>query len=186
MAIGDPQASARDRVLAALLAHPRSTTRMVVQHALIGRSTASTVLAALEQDGLAVRQPWPVGEPLAARRKPVIWSVTEAGRSAHAARAATGPARRRVRRTDALGKGELRRIIERWLTEHPDQEITPTRLATLLERSSGAVFYALRWLVEQGAVTRTCAKPCTYQARPAASPRPHPTQPETHAPADRT
>ena len=185
MAIGDPQASARDRVLAALLAHPGSTTRMVVHHAGVGRSTASTVLAALRQDGLAVRQPWPVDQPLAARRKPVIWAASDAGRSTHTARAATGPTRR-VRRKDALAKGELRAMVRRWLTEHPDQEITPTRLATLLDRSSGAVYHALRWLVEQGTVTRTRAKPCTYTAAPAPLPRPHPTQPKTHELASHT
>jgi DNA-binding MarR family transcriptional regulator len=182
MAIGDPEASARDRVLAALVAHPWSTTRMVAHHGLIGRSTASTALAEMEKGGLAVREAWPVGEPLLARRKPVIWVVTDAGRSAHAA---TGPARR-VRRKDALAKGELRGMVGRWLTEHPDQEITPTRLATLLDRSSGAVFYALRWLCEQGAVTRTRAKPCTYKTRPAALPRPCRKQPETNGPAGHT
>ena len=189
MAIGDPQASARDRVLAALVAHPWSTTRMVVDHALVGRSTASTALAEMEKGGLVVREAWPVGEPQVARRKPVIWAVTDAGRSAHTARAAvdiaTGPARR-VRRKDALARGELRGMVERWLTEHPDQEITPTRLATLLDRSSGAVFYALRWLVEQGAVTRTRAKPCTYKTRPAALPRPPHEQPEANGPAAHT
>ena len=185
MAIGDPQASARDRVLAALVAHPRSTTRMVVDHALIGRSTASTALAEMAKGGLVVREAWPVGEPLVARRKPVIWAVTDAGRSAHTARVAAGSARR-VRRKDALARGELRGMVGRWLTEHPDQEITPTRLATLLDRSSGAVFYALRWLVEQGAVTRTRARPSTYKARPAALPRPRRKQPETNGPAGHT
>jgi DNA-binding MarR family transcriptional regulator len=158
------KATARDRVLAALIAHPWSTTRMVAHHALVGRSTASTALAALEKDGLAVREPWPVGEPLVARRKPVIWAATDAGRSVHAATVATGPTRQ-VRRKDALARGELRGMIERWLTEHPDEEITPSRLAMLLGRSSGAVFYALRWLSEQGAVMQTSAKPRTYKAR---------------------
>ena len=80
MAIGDPNASAPDLVLAALIQHPGSTVKQIARFALVGESTATKALAAMEKAGLTVREEHPPAGPSNTRGKPAAtWEATEAG-----------------------------------------------------------------------------------------------------------
>ena len=80
MATGSPQTSARDRILAALLAHPGSTAGQLARAAVLGESTAAKALAAMEKTGAAIREPQPPHQPpvppRSRRTPPATWRAS--------------------------------------------------------------------------------------------------------------
>jgi excisionase family DNA binding protein len=81
MVIGDPRASARWRVWAALVAHPGATAGRLARVAVLGESTAGKALAEMEKAGVAVReQRRPPDPPHRRGRPPATWRAS--GRSA--------------------------------------------------------------------------------------------------------
>jgi excisionase family DNA binding protein len=76
MAIGDPQASARERVWAALVAHPGSTAGHLASVAVVGKSTAAKALAAMERAGAAVREKCRPVDPPNIGTSPATWRAT--------------------------------------------------------------------------------------------------------------
>jgi predicted transcriptional regulator len=168
--------TAAERVLAALTAHPGSTIKVLANYATVGESTASKALAKFEKEGRVVRREG-IGDPLATRAKaPARWYLADedqdeetedAAEPAEPAETETPegePKPKRVLRADKLGKGNLRGLVEEWLDEHPTEEITPSKLGKILDRSPGAIFNALQKLVEQGGAVQTSEKPRAYKA----------------------
>ena len=77
MATGDPRASTRTRVWAALLEHPGSTAGQLAAFAVVGESTAAKTLAAMEQAGAAVRERHqPLDPPRSRGRPPATWQAS--------------------------------------------------------------------------------------------------------------
>ncbi|PKW18776.1 MarR family transcriptional regulator [Saccharopolyspora spinosa] len=64
-----------------------------------------------------------------------------------------------------LSKGELRGMVEDYLTEHPGEEFSPNTIGTALNRSSGAVNNALEKLVADGYAVQTQDKPKRFAAK---------------------
>ena len=196
------QLPARDRVLAALVEHPGSTSKQLAGFALVGGSTASKALTALETERRAVRGDG-VADPAGPSRKvAAVWHPTEAGlmaptpdeetlpkldtqpctpgdeeaaldelvmvmsRRAEAAEVAEVAEDDEPASVVRLVSGGLRGLVEHWLDDHPEQEITPSKLGKKLGRSAGAISKALDKLVEIGSAVRTSAKPRTYKAAP--------------------
>ncbi|MDL4812757.1 AAA family ATPase [Actinomadura opuntiae] len=66
--------------------------------------------------------------------------------------------------TPRLAPGELRRQVAGYLIEHAADAHTAARIATALNRSSGAVGKALETLADQGQAEKMSGKPVTYRA----------------------
>ncbi|WP_190814293.1 MarR family transcriptional regulator [Saccharopolyspora pogona] len=93
-------------------------------------------------------------------------STAEGQESAEDAREASGvdgpgPIIKRPR----LSKGELRGMVEDYLTERPGEEFSPNAIGTALNRSSGAVNNALEKLVADGYAVQTEDKPKRFAAK---------------------
>jgi hypothetical protein len=69
-----------------------------------------------------------------------------------------------------LGHGELRGLVNAYLIEHSDEDLTPSAVATSLGRSAGAVANACERLVALDLAARTSPAPRRYRA--AVRPRP--------------
>ncbi|MEV0704882.1 helix-turn-helix domain-containing protein [Saccharopolyspora sp. NPDC050389] len=64
-----------------------------------------------------------------------------------------------------LSKGELRGMVEDYLTERSGEEFSPNAIGTALNRSSGAVNNALEKLVADGYAVQTQDKPKRFAAK---------------------
>ncbi|WP_406693291.1 AAA family ATPase [Saccharopolyspora sp. ID03-671] len=90
-----------------------------------------------------------------------------------------------------LPNGELRRMVARWLADHPGTDVTARDIAADLVRSSGAVGNALRTLVNHGTADQTSTTPLRFRANestesaagPTASPPPAAATPKKSTPA---
>ncbi|MGW5643661.1 MarR family transcriptional regulator [Saccharopolyspora sp. NPDC003762] len=65
-----------------------------------------------------------------------------------------------------LSKGELRGMVEDYLTDHPGEEFSSNTIGKALNRSSGAVNNALEKLVADGYAVRAQDKPKRFTAAP--------------------
>jgi hypothetical protein len=186
---GAPDTPACRALWAALHATPGATAADLARTARIGRSTATQLLAALVEAGLAERTP---GGGQGRTRKPDHWTATTPP-AAPTTPARTTPAPTGTRRASTqttagpasatpstpgvsqplpegkLVKGQLRDLVAAQLRAHPDQDFTPTALARALKRSAGAVANACERLTGQGTAARTGTGPRRYCARSAAS-----------------
>ncbi|MEV0705808.1 MarR family transcriptional regulator [Saccharopolyspora sp. NPDC050389] len=63
-----------------------------------------------------------------------------------------------------LSKGELRGMVEDYLSDHPDEEFSPNTIGKALHRSSGAITNALEKLVADGYALRAQDKPKRFTA----------------------
>jgi hypothetical protein len=165
-----PPTPAAQALLGALADHPGATACELAQAAGIGRSTATKLLATLAADGQVLRQPGGLQD---GRRAPDRWTLpapastkdSEASSTAASAASATQPPAGSGR----LRPGALRDLVLACLAERPGQALSPTAIATILDRSAGAVANALRVLAGQGAVVQAQAKPRRYTITPAGS-----------------
>ena len=139
-----PTDNATQAVLAALGAHPEATVAELAVAAGVGRSTAGKALAALEQQGKAVRRPRLGG---VGGREPEHWA----------------PAGRPGRTVDRLARGQLGQLVAAYLAERPGQEVAPGALAKALGRSAGAVANALARLVVSGDAQVVSGSPRRYR-----------------------
>jgi hypothetical protein len=180
MATTTPSAEA---ILGALTTQPLATATELAQTAGIGNSTAAKILAALEVEGRAVRQP---GGRTGGRRAPDRWSLApQPARDAPTASVTTveapapaTPAEHPPSGKDAqptpgadhngtvaggrLRPGALRGLVLAHLTEQPGKELTPTAVARALGRSAGAVANALAALAATGEVVQASGSPRRY------------------------
>jgi hypothetical protein len=172
-----------EAILGALTTHPLATVAELARTAGIGKSTAGKLLAALEAQGRAVRQP---GERTGGRRAPDRWSrAPEPAEDVPTASATTVdvPAPAMPAEVTTIGKdaqptagadhngtvagerlrsGALRGLVLAHLTEQPGQELTPTAVAKALGRSAGAVGNALATLAATGEVVQASGTPRRY------------------------
>ncbi|MGI8311658.1 MarR family transcriptional regulator [Saccharopolyspora hattusasensis] len=95
-------------------------------------------------------------------------STAEEKESAEDAREASGvdDAPGPIIKGPRLSKGELRGMVEDYLTEHPGEEFSPNTIGKALNRSSGAVNNALEKLVADGYAVQTQDKPKRFAAKP--------------------
>ncbi|MBQ0923069.1 MarR family transcriptional regulator [Saccharopolyspora endophytica] len=63
-----------------------------------------------------------------------------------------------------LAKGELRGMVEDYLTAHPGAEFSPGQIAKALDRSAGAVNNALHKLADEGYAHQTQTSPKRFAA----------------------
>ena len=177
-----------DAVAAALVAHPGATAAQVAEAAGIGRSTAAKVLAAMEDRGVARRDPggrdggrqladcWHLleadtagGEPdiaggeqdMVAASDPVAVVGDDPGRGdvGDAVVAVAGSTE-----TGRLGRGALRSLVFDYLGAHGGADgLGPAAVAKGLGgKSSGAVGNALARLEADGAVRLVAERPRRY------------------------
>ena len=95
--------------------------------------------------------------------------VAEAHESARASAAAVRGSATVTARTTGGSRspaGELRGMVEDHLADHPFEDFSPSQVAKVLGRSSGAVANALDRLAEIGVTIQTSAAPRRYQHRP--------------------
>ncbi|MGW5789249.1 MarR family transcriptional regulator [Saccharopolyspora sp. NPDC003752] len=94
-------------------------------------------------------------------------SKAEGQESPEDAREAGGvdDAPRPIIKAPRLSKGELRGMVEDYLTERPGEEFSPNAIGTALNRSSGAVNNALEKLVADGYAVQTQDKPKRFAAK---------------------
>lgn len=86
-----------------------------------------------------------------------------------------------------LGNGELRRLVAAHLAAHPGRDFTPTQVARVLSRSSGAVGNALVTLASRGEAEQSGTSPARYRASAdTARAATAPTTPTAKAPRRRT
>jgi predicted transcriptional regulator len=158
-----PATPAAQALLGALADHPGATASELAAAAGIGRSTASKLLATLATHGQVLRQP---GGHKDGRRAPDRWTLPTPASTKNpaASSTATSPAAAEQPLTESgrLRPGALRDLILACLAERLGQALSPTAIATILDRSAGAVANALRVLAGQGAVVLTQAKPRRY------------------------
>ena len=168
--------SSVEALLGALADRPGATAADLAETAGIGRSTAGKLLASLQAEGRVVRQP---GGHQHGRRTADRWTLptppANPTQDPNAA-AATPPAaptaenansRQSTSESGRLGAGQLRQLVLGCLADRPGQALSPTAIATMLDRSAGAVANALGTLAGQGAVVQTQAKPRRYTITPA-------------------
>jgi hypothetical protein len=86
-------------------------------------------------------------------------SGTGAGESENADTAASSGTGATVR----LGKGELRALVLKHLTAHPEEEFTASKVGKALNKSSGAVANVFDALVKTGEAEMTCEKPRRFR-----------------------
>jgi hypothetical protein len=157
-----PAAPAAQALLGALADRPGATAMELAEAAGIGWSTASKLLANLAANCEVLRQP---GGRKDGRRAPDRWTLPTAGstQAPAASVTATPPTGDRpTTRSGRLRPGGLRELVLACLAERPGQALSPTAIATTLDRSAGAVANALRVLAGQGTVVQTQAKPRRY------------------------
>ena len=157
-----PATPAAQALLDALADRPGATATELAEAAVIGRSTASKLLASLASGGQVLRQP---GGHQDGRRTPDRWTLPSPAPTQAPARPVTAmppAADRPATGSGRLRPGALRDLVLACLTERPGQALSPTAIATILGRSAGAVANALQILAGQGAVTQTQAKPRRY------------------------
>ena len=148
---------AAEALLGALADRRAASAAELAAAAGIGRSTAAKLLATLAGQGRVLRQPgghWTLPAAAAATQDPGPPTT------AAPASPADQPSRR-------LRSGQLRDLVLGYLTDRPGQALSPTAIATALDRSAGAVANALTALAGQGAVAQTQAKPRRYTIAPA-------------------
>jgi predicted transcriptional regulator len=168
-AASTPAIRAAQALLGALANRPRATATELAEAAGIGRSTASKLLANLAATGQVLRQPGGLKD---GRRAPDRWTLPTAGSTQAPAASVTATPPTGDRPTTGSGRlrpGGLRELVLACLAERPGQALSPTTIATTLDRSAGAVANALRVLAGQGAVTQTQAKPRRYTITPVGS-----------------
>lgn len=177
-----------DAVAAALVAHPGATAAQVAEAAGIGRSTAAKVLAAMEDRGVARRDP---GGRDGGRQLADRWHLVEAGAAWGVPDVAGGeqdmvaapdpaavvgddPGRGDVgdavvvvagsTESGRLGRGALRSLVLDYLGAHGGADgLGPAAVAKGLGgKSSGAVGNALARLEADGAVRLVAERPRRY------------------------
>jgi predicted transcriptional regulator len=165
-----PTTPTTQALLDALTDRPDTTAVELAEAAGIGRSTASKLLAALATQGRVLRRP---GGHQDGRRTPDRWTLitttdtTKNSRAASTALPATpttqaaGPDRPRLG-AGRLGAGQLRDLVEAYLTRRPNQALSPAAIAKTLDRSAGAVANALQVLAGQGRVVQAQTNPRRY------------------------
>jgi DNA-binding MarR family transcriptional regulator len=162
-----PATPAAQALLGALADRPGATATELAEAAGIGRSTASKLLATLAADGQVLRQPGGLKD---GRRTPDRWTLPTPGPAQErgAPSSATPPAAagRLPTGSGRLRPGALRDLVLACLADRPGQSLSPTAIATTLDRSAGAVANALQVLAGQGAVVLTQAKPRRYTVTP--------------------
>jgi predicted transcriptional regulator len=155
--------SSVEALLGALAARPDATAAELAEAAGIGRSTAGKLLAKLAIDGRVLRQPGGLKD---GRRTADRWAPPSAAPIQDPGPPPTGApvpgADQPSTRAGRLRSGELRDLVLGCLADRPGQALSPTAIATTLDRSAGAVANALRVLASQGAVVQTQAKPRRY------------------------
>jgi hypothetical protein len=158
-----PPTPAAQALLGTLADRPGATATELAEAAGIGRSTASKLLATLATEGQVLRQP---GGHKDGRRTPDRWTLPTPAptQKPGAPSSATSPAAadRPPTGSGRLRPGALRDLVLACLADRPGQTLSPTAIATILDRSAGAVANALRVLAGQGAVTQTQTKPRRY------------------------
>jgi len=163
-----PAAPAAEALLGALAGRPRATAAELAGAAGIGRSTAGKLLATLAAQGRVQRQPGGLKD---GRRTADRWTLpattppTQDPGSPPVAPTPLGD--QPPTRSGRLRSGALRQLVVGCLAERPGQALSPTAIATRLDRSAGAVANALQVLTGQGAVVQTQAKPRRYTIAPA-------------------
>lgn len=104
----------------------------------------------------------PAGDPIVAQIVTKLYGGdddADAEASAVTAAAESGDDEPKVR----LRSGGLRDMVAEQLADSPTTEYTPSKLAKILDRSSGAIANALERMVAAGEAVRTNDKPKTYQ-----------------------
>ncbi|MGH4029310.1 helix-turn-helix domain-containing protein [Actinomycetota bacterium Odt1-20B] len=180
-------------IYTALLTTPGVTAAELALAAGLGRSTTGKALAALEQHGLAIREP---GGHRGAIRTPDHWHPaptspsptprpspsptdktggTEAQPSTNTApdtptdeadQATTPPPPTVIAlpvRKHRLAPGTLRKMVSDYLRAHPGEALTATKISRVIEKSSGAIANALVVLVKQGIAEQVTARPRTFR-----------------------
>jgi predicted transcriptional regulator len=174
--MASPPTPAAQALLGALADRPGATATELAEAAGIGRSTATKLLATLATQGHVARQP---GGHKDGRRTADRWSLPTPAPTQHpspptpaapASPAEPIPAAEQPPSgSGRLRSGQLRQLVVGCLAERPGQALSPTAIATTLDRSAGAVANALRVLAGQGTVVQTQAKPRRYTITPAGS-----------------
>jgi hypothetical protein len=147
----------------ALAAQPDATAADLAASAGLGRSTASKILARLEQAGEVRRHQ---GGRDGARRLPDRWTLAAAMRAPDAAAEQDGePAKNATPASNdgRLKPGQLEGLILTYMQEHPAEPLGPGAVAKALQRSSGAVGNGLVRLTRAKKVRQVNDKPRRYE-----------------------
>lgn len=173
--------STTEALLAALEAHPGSTTADLADHAGIGKSTAAKALVRLEGEQRAVRQHRDRDQ--AGRREPDLWSVAlpvasdptaptpkDALKAEAAPKAEATPKAEAASKAEAapgtkerLGKGQLRQLVLGHLAAAGEPQ-SPSGVAKAIGHSAGAITNCLERLAKSGEVSEISQKPRRYAA----------------------
>jgi hypothetical protein len=166
--------AAIEALLQALGGRPGASAAELADGAGIGCSVANKLLVKLAAEGRVARK---AGGRRDGRRRPDRWTLLAPAPTQLAKDpdlppttphpsipdgAAVGSSAPPARR---LGAGELRRLVLAYLSDRPQQALSPTAIATALDRSAGAVANALAVLASQGAVAQTQATPRRHASR---------------------
>jgi hypothetical protein len=165
-----PPTPAARALLDALADRPGATATELAEAVGIGRSTATKLLATLATQDQVLREPGGLKD---GRHTPDRWTLPSPASTgdpgAPSTTTSAASAEQPLPGSGRLRPGALRDLVLACLAERPGQALSPTAIATTLDRSAGAVANALQVLAGQGAVGLTQAKPRRYTITPAAS-----------------